>query len=138
VAQDVVFEIPGTFTCRWDAPSRSIIGTWHSFRTAKVAEIVTRHLTEGGNRGAKTCVVDVSEIKGVLAPEDATWVEKNGSVLAAKAGIAAIVNVVPASALTKMGADRWLKAVSSNGVGAYTCASIEDAQQIARNVLAGK
>jgi hypothetical protein len=133
-----VFEIPGIFSCYWDADTKAIIGRWQSFRTDRVAEIVTRHIAEGGTRGARTCVIDVSQIKGVLSPEDSAWVEKSSPALLSKAKIAAIVNIIPASALTKMGADRWAKAALGNGVNAYTCSSPADAAQIARDVLAGR
>jgi hypothetical protein len=138
MSETVVFEEPGTFTCVWDAALKAIIGRWHTFRTPKVTEIVTRRIAEGGSRGARTCVVDGSAITGVLSTEDGAWVEQNSPVLLAKAKISAIVNVVPPSALTKMGADRWANAALGNGVSAYTCASAADAAKIAREVLSGK
>jgi hypothetical protein len=138
MAETVVFDIPDVFTCYWDSDVKAIIGRWQSFRTTKVSEIVTRHIAEGGSRGAATCVVDVSQIKAVLSPEDGAWVEKNSPVLLAKARYSAIVNIVPASALTKMGADRWAKAAMGNGLDTFTCTSLADAQKIARDVMSAR
>ena len=139
MSETVAFEIPGIFTAFWDADTKMMIGRWQSFRTPDVTQIVERHLVEGGRRGAKVCVVDVSQVTGsVLSPADATWVEKNSPILLGKHGYSAVINVVPASALTKMSAERWSRAALGAGVHTYTCGSMEDARTIARNEVSGQ
>jgi hypothetical protein len=43
-----------------------------------------------------------------------------------------------ASALAKLGATRWLKSASSNGMLTFECGTLEDALEIAAQVASGK
>ncbi|TIC78924.1 hypothetical protein [Nocardioides sp. GY 10127] len=130
-----VFDLPGICAVTYDAATRAAIIRWESFRTPDVQDVVRRHIREGQTRGARICVVDVSQIRGVLDPADAAWVEQNTPGLLTAAGYDAIVNVLPSSAITKMGADRWGRAALGHGLTAYSCSSVAEVAGIARDVL---
>lgn len=130
-----VFEVPGVFRCSWDGEARAVLGRWESFRTRRVREIVTRHVHEGGRRGAGCCVVDVTGALGVPDPEDADWIDTAGAALLARARIATLVNVVPSRAPVRRGAERWASAARSHGVEVHSCATLAEALAIAAEVF---
>ncbi len=132
------FEIPGVFTCTYESTAKAVVGSWHTFQTDKVSDAVTRHAQAGRRFGARTCIVDVSGVRGVPAPEDAAWIEKNGHPLVQQGGMVAVVNVVPGSAIVKMGADRWARAATQKGMQTFTTNSLEDALELARRIAAGE
>lgn len=132
------FEVDGVFSCGYDPAAKAIVGTWKTFLTDDVRGIVTRHAEAGRRFGAKTCIVDVSGLRSVLAPADAAWVETKASALVHKAGMTTLVNVIPASAIVKMGADRWSRAATADGIAIYTTGSVADALALASKVAIGK
>ena len=82
------------------------------------------------DHGARFVVVDVSGAKGVPSDEDQAWFAETVFPQYKTHGLAALVTVLPKSAITKLGASRWNRSASGFGFELAEVASLDDARAL--------
>ncbi|MGH2901076.1 MAG: hypothetical protein ACRDMZ_20540 [Solirubrobacteraceae bacterium] len=133
-----LFTIEKTITVVYYAAQKALVGEWHSLSTPQFREALMRAMDEGKRVGAKSWVVDLTGDPGVPTQDDLKWVETFNVGNALSKGITACINVHGASVLAKMGARRWTKSASEQGMITHDCASLEEALELAAQVASGK
>jgi len=133
-----VFTVEKTITVRYYAAQKALVGEWASLCTPQFREALMRAMDEGARLGAKSWVVDLTAGPGVPSQEDLKWVETFNVGNALSKGIIACINVHGGSALAKLGARRWTKSASDQGMITYDCESLEQALELAAQVASGK
>lgn len=81
---------------------------------------------------AKWVIVDVSEATGTPSPDDQAWFGEVVFPAYREGGIAGLVNVLPQSAITQLGARKWSKTASDAGFPTYDTGSADDAWALVR------
>jgi hypothetical protein len=138
MAVQVLFEIDGTIEVVFHPAERALVGHWQSLNTSEFRTALEKAMAEAGNHGAVTWVVDLTENPGVPTQADLAWIEAKAVGLAKRNGIRAIVNVLGASQVARMGAKRWSKSATDGGISTYDCASLTDALRLAGDISAGR
>lgn len=133
-----LFTIEKTLTVVHYPAQKALVGEWASLCTSQFREALMRAMDEGHRVGAKSWIVDLTRDPGVPSQEDLRWVETFNVGNALGKGITACINVHGASALAKLGARRWTKSASDQGMITYDCDSLEQALELAAQVASGK
>ena len=91
-----------------------------------------------GNEGIEVIIIDLSHAKGTPPMEVQKWL---GEVLfpgyKACPSFKGLINILPASVVTKMGANHWKKTAESDQFGflVYETNSMEDAENLAKEMM---
>ena len=133
-----LFTIDKTITVTYYAAQKALVGEWVSLCTPQFREGLMRAMDEGERLRVKSWVVDLTRDPGVPSQEDLRWVETFNVGNALSKGITACINIHGASALARMGARRWTKSASDQGMITYDCDSLEQALELAAQVASGK
>lgn len=133
-----VFAIEKTITVLHYPVQKALVGIWESLSTPQFREALTRAVDEAGRLGARSWIVDLTREPGVPTQADLAWIETDCARRSVRNGVRACINIHGASVLAKMGARRWTKTASDNGMLAYDCASLDDALELAAQVASGK
>lgn len=133
-----VFTIDRTITVTHYAEQKTLLGDWESLCTGQFREALQRASAEALRLGTKSWIADLRRDPGVPSQADQKWIEEQGVGESVRNGVRACINLHGASALSKLGAKRWLKSAGDNGMQTYECASLEDALEIAARVASGR
>lgn len=133
-----LFTIEKTITVTHHPAQKALVGEWVSLSTPQFREALMRAMDEGARLGAKSWIVDLTRDPGVPTQSDLRWVETFSVGNALRKGVIACINVHGASTLAKMGARRWTKSASEQGMLTYDCANLEEALEAAAQVASGK
>lgn len=85
---------------------------------------------------AGVVIVDVSEATGVPSEADQAWFGQVVFPAYKAAGLRALINVQPRSALTRLGAKRWSRTASGFGFDIIDCTDVQHAFDLARDYTA--
>ena len=133
-----MFKIDKTIECIFYAAQKGMHANWISLCTPDFRAAVERGLNECGRLGAKSWIVDLTRDPGVPSQADLKWIETDTAQLIEANDVKALINVLGQSSIARMGARRWSRSASANGMLTYDCASLEDALEIAAEVASGK
>jgi hypothetical protein len=133
-----LFTIEGTITVTHHPAQKTLVGDWESLCTDKFREALQRAAIEAQRLGTRSWIADLRRSPGVPSQADQKWIEEQGAGESVRNGVRACINLHGASALSKLGATRWLKSASSNGMLTFECGTLEDALEIAAQVASGK
>jgi len=133
-----LFTIEKTITVVHHAAQKALVGEWVSLCTPQFREALIRAIDEAARLRAKSWIVDLTRDPGVPSQEDLQWVETFNVGNALSKGVTACINIHGASALARMGARRWTKSASDQGMLTHDCASLDEALEIAAQVASGK
>jgi len=133
-----VFSIEGTLSVKHFAAQKALVATWTSMVTPKFREGLEKGLNECGRLGAITWIVDLTRSPGVPSQADLAWIETDCIELCQRNRVRAVINIHGKSAVATMGAKRWSKSASANGLSTYDCSSLADALALAAEVASGK
>jgi len=133
-----LFTIEKTITVVHHAAQKALVGEWVSLCTPQFREALIRAIDEAARLRAKSRIVDLTRDPGVPSQEDLQWVETFNVGNALSKGVTACINIHGASALARMGARRWTKSASDQGMLTYDCTSLDEALEIAAQVASGK
>ena len=117
---------------------KALVGEWESLCTAQFRAALMRSMDEAKRLGAKSWIVDLTRDPGVPSQDDLKWIETFNVPNALRKGVTACINVHGASVIAKMGARRWTKSASEQGMLTYDCANLEEALEIAAQVARGE
>lgn len=127
----VVYDAPGEVIVWFDEDAQEILVTWVRFgdqHVFKESLDVQAELVEAGR--AKYVIVDVATTTGTPSARDQDYVNRFVFPRYREGGLEAIITVVPQSAVTKMGAKRWIHNGNAWRFGMYETASVEDARRL--------
>lgn len=129
-----VFTVPKTIEVTFYPAKHALCGAWISLSSTECRAALERALNECGRVRAKSWIADLTRDPGVPSQADLKWIEGDGARLLLANRIRAVINVHGGSAVAKMGAKRWSRSATDNGVATYDCASLEEALEIATEV----
>jgi len=132
-----LFTIERTIKVLHYPAQKALVGEWESLCTPQFREALLRSMDEAYRLGAKSWIVDLTRDPGVPTQDDLKWVETFNVGNALRKGVTACINVHGASALAKMGARRWTKSASEQGMVTADCATLDEALEIAAQVANG-
>ena len=126
-----IYNAPG-FVDTWYEPDKGIIAAkWHKLTTREHVRLsCEEQLKVAQTTNAKCIIVDTSTAEGVPFPEDQKWFGDYLFPNMQKAGIKAIITVLPQNALTRLGTNTWNKTGSLFDMDFVDAASFEDAVDI--------
>ncbi len=133
-----VFTIDGTLSVAHFAPQKALVATWISMVTPRFQEGLERGLDECGRLGAITWIVDLTRNPGVPSQADLVFIEKDCGEICERNHVRAVINIHGTSAIASMGAKRWSKSASANGMATYDCTTLADALALASEIASGK
>lgn len=133
-----LFTIDGTITVRHFPTQRALVGTWESLCTPDFRQALERSMDEAHRLGAMSWIVDLTQNPGAPSQEDQKWVETFNVGNALSKGVLACINIHGASAVAKMGAKRWTKSASEQGMLTADCSTLEEALKVAAQVASGE
>jgi hypothetical protein len=129
-----IYHAAGQCEATFDAATQTIYARWDKFPAEghfRPCLDAQAKLVAAGR--AKFVIVDVSKTTGVPLQEDQAYLVEKVFPAYKAGGLKAIITVVPASAITKMGAKRWQDSGSQFGFAMYEAASVADAEQLIRD-----
>ena len=133
-----LFTIEGTLSVSHFTTQKALVATWLSMVTPHFRAGLEQGLNECGRVGAVTWIVDLTRNPGVPSQADLGWIESDCPALCQRNRIRAVINIHGKSAVATMGAKRWSKTASANGMATYDCSSLADALALAAEVASGK
>jgi len=133
-----LFTIEKTITVTHYPEQKTLVGDWESLCTEHFREALQRAAVEAQRLGTRSWIADLRRDPGVPSQDDQKWIEDQGVGESVRNGVRACINLHGASALSRLGAKRWLKSASNNGMQTFECGTLEDALEIAAKVASGK
>lgn len=134
-----LFAIEGTLSVKHFAAQKALVATWISMTSGRFQEALAKGLNECGRVGAITWIVDLTQNPGVPSQADLAWIEgAECMALCQRNRVRAVINIHGKSAVAAMGAKRWSKSASNNGMTTYDCSNLADALALAAEVASGK
>lgn len=132
-----LFTIEGTIRVTHYPVQKALVGDWESLCTSEFRAALMRSMDEARRLGAMSWIVDLTRNPGAPSQEDQKWVETFNVGNALSKGVIACINVQGASAISKLGARRWTKSASDQGMITADCSSLEEALKLAAQVASG-
>jgi hypothetical protein len=130
--------MPGVLTVVYRSAPKAAVAHYDKLCTPAIREAIEKGLAAAGRVGARTWIIDLTRKPGVPAPADAQWIETEAVRLVMVNGISTVVNLHGASAVARMGSQRWSKSAAISGLTIYDCDSLDSALELAATVAAGR
>ncbi|MFZ5442611.1 MAG: hypothetical protein ACOZQL_21560 [Myxococcota bacterium] len=122
-----IYSEPNLVTLQHDAALRCYAMHWQSYHGPHFRRAVEAMLADVKKNGLDAYISDASVAKDVPQPADFQWVESHVKAELVKGGIKKFITIIPASAIAKMGANRFGKVASNAGVETWQVASMAEA-----------
>lgn len=118
----------------YDEKSKTIHVKWHALGGHNFVRPSCLAQADAVKKGAKFIIVDVSQCKGTPSQDDQDFFGKTLFPEFEKNGLRALITVVPATGVGKMGANRWKKTASSFKFELYEVDTTADAQNLIKSL----
>ncbi len=125
-----VFEAPEKVLVEHDPDTNTYVLNWLTYCGPHFRQAVSAFLEAIQHGGVTNYVANSSRAVDVPTQEDFQWIDSVARPAMLKAGIRRFITVVPASAVAKMGANRFGRMASQAGVDTYQVASVDEAMAI--------
>lgn len=126
-----LYQAPGICSANLDAARGLITAVWHKFPgEGHFRPSLDAQAAAVAAGKASFVIVDVRTASGVPSLDDQDYLVKSVFPAYKRGGLKAIVTLVPASALTKLGAQRWQDNGSAFGFGMFEAGSPSDADAL--------
>jgi hypothetical protein len=133
-----LYHAPGVCSATLDAVRGVITAVWHKFPgDGHFRPSLDAQAAAVAAGKARFVIVDVRSATGVPTLEDQDYLVKSVFPAYKQGGLQAIVTLVPASALTKLGAQRWQDNGTAFGFGMFEAGSPADAEALLAEKYAG-
>jgi len=130
-----LYNEPGVVQASFDDANKTVIARWDVFpATGHFRPALEAQLDCVEKQGCQFIIVDVSKTQGVPTQEDQKWLGEVVFPGYEKAGLRAVVTIVPEDALTKLGASRWKKTGSDFNFAMFEVSSMADAEACIRDM----
>lgn len=128
---------PQLVDTEYDDELKSVIATWYNFYAPKDLQASCQaQLKAVQEDGCKSIIVDCRQTKGVVRQEDQEWMDNYLFPEYVKAGLKAIITILPKSALSKLSTMNYKKTGSQHGIHMYECKDMETAEKLAKEQFA--
>lgn len=126
----MIYEVDGIVRTYMENP-KTIIVEWDSLFNNEVIKKSCLAQLEKVKGGATVLIIETSKAKGVPSQETQEWFATDLFPEFDKAGLKAMITVVPESALTKMASKSWIKRATDFSFDSYDAVSLEEAKKLA-------
>ena len=127
-----ILTLPGLTRLDHDPVAKIFAMHWSSYHGPHFRQAIETMLAECKRSGVFAYISNASAAKDVPTQPDFQWVESHVKPELLKAGLKRFITVVPASAIAKMGTQRFGKVAANAGVETYTVASLDEALEAAK------
>ena len=129
------YEKPGVVRTYMDSSLPStIVVEWDNLYDGDVIKESCQAQLDKVKSGAKYLIIETSKAKGVPKQDIQSWFGDTLFPAFDKAGLKAMITVVPESALSKMAAKNWIRNGSPFGFDSYDAASLDDAKNLIKKL----
>lgn len=129
-----LYNAPGYGSAWYESTNQCIYAQWENMLTKEhMRPSCEAQLKAAAQYKAKAVIIDSSNSKGLPVPEDQKWFGDYLFPNMQKAGIKAIITVLPKDALAKLGAKTWIKTGSMFGIDFLEVGSVPEAENQAKN-----
>lgn len=130
----VIFSEKAVAEASYDDKNKLVHVKWYSLAGHSFIKPCCLAQLEMVKKGAKILIVNVAESKGTPSPEEQEFFGKTLFPEFDKAGLKALITVLPSAGVTKMGANRWKKTASTFKFETYDVESEADAQSLVKTL----
>jgi hypothetical protein len=138
LGDELLFEVEGTIRVVHHPEEQAAVATWWSLRSSDVRSCLERGLNEAARLSVVTWIADLTRDPGVPSQEDLQWMKDEAVPLCKRSGVRAVINVLGASKVARLGPKRWTKSLQDVGISVYDCESLRDALALAREIAGTK
>lgn len=107
----------------YDPASRIMVATWWTMAHEHIRPNLARQMDQV-KAGARYLIIDVGECQGVPSPEEQAWFGDTVFPTYRAGGLKAMINVVPRSGVTRLGASRWQRSASRFGFDTFDTSDV--------------
>lgn len=134
-----LYSAKGAVRVSIDPALKAVFAVWNDFNVPRVFRPCLEAQAAAVEQwGARYVVVDLTRASGVPSQADQDFLCQEVIPRYERAGLAAIITVLPACALTAMGAQRWRRAGATYRFGMYETRTLSDARELILRHAAGK
>jgi hypothetical protein len=127
-----IYEEQDKVKVEYDASKKLILATWKSLLGPQFRKAIDAAANHVSKHGIKTWVADVSQARDVPTQEDYAWLAQTFDSKIKPHGFERLINVLPQSAIVKLGAAQWSKnADKASANGTYDVGSLAEAMKLA-------
>ncbi|MDX2011644.1 MAG: hypothetical protein SFW67_15695 [Myxococcaceae bacterium] len=128
----MVYEEQDTVKVEYDASKKLILATWKSLLGPQFRKAIDAAANHIAKHGIKTWIADVSQARDVPSQDDQVWLSQTFEARIKPHGFERLINVLPQSAIVKLGASQWSKTVEKKGAsGTIDVGSVAEAMKLA-------
>jgi hypothetical protein len=128
----LVEERPGIGSVGYDADVQAVVMTWLRNDNDSFQPMLETQLRVVTERGARSVIVDTSQVKGVINDANQDWLVNDFYPRLGAAGLRALVSVIPQSAIAALVNRRSFHEPVGLAFQVVECASLDDARAVAR------
>ncbi|MCU0695364.1 MAG: hypothetical protein MUC96_02415 [Myxococcaceae bacterium] len=127
-----IYEEQDKVKVEYDASKKLIIATWKSLLGPQFRKAIDAAANHVSKHGIKTWIADVSQARDVPSQDDHAWLSQTFDARIKPHGFERLINVLPQSAIVKLGASQWSKTVEKQGAsGTIDVGSVAEALKLA-------
>lgn len=127
------FEEPGVVAAERDG-DHTIVVHWRNLALGEVVRACCEAQLEQVRNGARVIIVDTEDARWAPPQEIQDWFGDRLFPDLRDAGLAAIITVVPRSAVARLASSRWKSIGEPFSFGMYEAESLDDAGELARTL----
>jgi hypothetical protein len=131
---ETFFEEPGVVQAELGA-DRTIVVHWRNLALGEVVRACCEAQLEKVREGARVIVVDTEDARWAPPQEIQEWFGDTLFPDLRDAGLAAIITVVPRSAVTRLASSRWKRIGEPFSFAMYEAESLDAATELARTLV---
>lgn len=113
---------------------KTVVVEWDSLYDGDIVRESCEAQLEKVKQGARFLIIETSKSKGVPPQDVQNWFGETLFPAFDKAGLKAMITVVPESALSRMAAKNWIKNGTPFQFDSYDAASLEDAKKLIKEL----
>ncbi len=130
----IIYEKPDYVKTTVDPALNVVIATWYNLCDGDVIKESCLAQLEEVKKGAVSVIVDTYNARGVPPQESQEWFGATLFPGFGKAGLKAIITVLPKSPTAKLGARRWKETGSQFSFTMYETESLKSAKDLAKEI----
>lgn len=122
----LLYEADDVCRTTYDPASQIMVATWWDMRHEHIRPNLVAQMDQV-KAGVRFLVIDVGDCRGAPTPEDQAWFGDTVFPSYRAHGLQALINVVPRSGKTRLGANRWQRTASEFGFDTFDTSDVSAA-----------
>lgn len=119
----LLYEAAGVCRTTYDPASHIMLATWWRLVHEHLRPNVERQVAQVA-AGARYLVIDVGDCQGVPTADEQAWFAAEVFPACKVHGLKAVINVVPRSGVTRLGAARWQRTADRFGFDTFDTSDV--------------